>query len=156
MQTNTSGTLHAVTISNGTTFTGLNGTSTTLVGTITNNGTIAGSSTGSTTDFHVADNVLLTGTGTFQLSNSANNRVFASGSDSLTIDTNQKVAGAGQFGINNGGFGFALDNKGTINANQSGGTLQVAPTQTVTNTGTMEASNGGILHLLGGMPTAAG
>jgi hypothetical protein len=156
IQTNTSGTLHAVTVSNGTTFTGLNGTSTTLVGTITNNGTIAQSSTGSTTDFHISGGVTLTGNGTFQLSNSVNNRVYASGSDSLTIDTNQKAAGAGQFGINNGGFGFALDNKGTINANQSGGTLQVAPTQTVTNTGTMEASNGGILHLLGGYANGGG
>jgi hypothetical protein len=74
----------------------------------------------------------------------------------LTNDVSNTIAGAGQLGINNGGFGFAIDNKGTINANQSGGMLQVAPSQTVTNTGTMEASNGGILHLLGSFANAGG
>jgi hypothetical protein len=155
-QTTTSGTLHAVTVSNGRTFTGLNGTTTNLVGTITNNGLIAEASTGGQTDFILDGNVTLTGNGTVQLSNSSNNRIYGNGSNSLTIDTNQTVAGAGQLGINNGGFGFALDNKGTINANQAGGTLQVAPTQTVTNTGTMEASNGGTLHLLGSFANTGG
>src|SRR4029077_14590771 len=102
----------------GSTVTLLNGTSTTLIGTITNNGTLAQNSTGSLTDLHISGNVTLTGNGSLTLSNNFNNRIFASGSDSLVNDVNHTIQGAGQLGINNGGFAFTLTNKGTINANQ--------------------------------------
>jgi filamentous hemagglutinin len=114
---NNSATVNGVTINPTGTLTGMNGTSTTLLGTITNNGTMAQSSTGSLTDFHISGNVTLNGTGTFQLSDSSNNRIFAGGADSLTIGSQQTLAGSGQIGVNNGGFAFNLTNNGTVLAN---------------------------------------
>jgi hypothetical protein len=138
-----------VTIAPTGTLTGQTGATTTLMGTITNNGTIAQASTGSTTDFILSGSVALNGTGTFQLSNSGNNRIYGNGGDSLTIGSQQTLQGAGQLGINSGGFAFALDNKGTILANQSAG-LTVAPTTPVTNeAGAVMEANGGTLALIG-------
>ena len=77
------------------------------------------------------------------MSNSPNNRIFATGADTLINDAGNTIQGSGSLGINNARFGFTLNNAGIIDANQSGGALQVAPTNTVTNTGTMEAANGG-------------
>jgi hypothetical protein len=58
--------------------------------------------------------------------------------------------GSGQLGINNPSFAFTLTNNGVVHANQSGGTRQVAPTNTLTNTGTLEASNNGVLSIANG------
>jgi hypothetical protein len=148
-----------VTISGGSTVTAVNGSATTLKDAIAiaNTATLAESSTGSLTDIELSGPVTLTGGGKLTLSNSFNNRIYGiTGDAALTNDVNNTIQGAGQLGINNGGSGFALDNKGTINANLNGGTLQVAPTQTVTNTGTMEATSGGNLHLLGSFANTGG
>ena len=97
-------TVNAVTIAPTGTLTGQNGTTTTLMGTITNNGTIAEASTGGQTDFILSGNVALNGTGTFQLSNSGNNRIYGNGGDNLTIGPQQTLQGAGQLGVNSGGL----------------------------------------------------
>jgi len=149
VQNSGTATLDGVTISSGSTFTALNASSTTLVGTITNNGTIAQNSTGSFTDLHISGTVELAGGGTLAMSGSPNNRIFGTGSDTLINDVNHTIQGAGQLGIDNSGFAFTLNNAGTINANLSGNTLMVAPSNTVTNTGLMEATNGGVLALIG-------
>ena len=101
-------------------------------------------STGSFTDLHISGNVTLDGTGVLALSNNFNNRIYASGSDSLTNGVNHTIQGAGQIGINNSGFGFTLTNNGTILANQSN-TLQVAPGGNTTNNGTFQANSGSLL-----------
>jgi uncharacterized protein with beta-barrel porin domain len=151
-------TLNGVTISNGSTVTGVNNSSTTLQNTITINptATLALSSTGSLTDLHISGTVELAGGGTLALSNSPNNRIFATGTDTLINDAGNTIQGAGQLGISNAGFAFTLNNAGIINANQSGGTLRVAPTNTVTNTNLMEATNGGTLALIGAFTNTGG
>jgi hypothetical protein len=141
-------TLNGVTLSSGSTLTLLNGTATTLEGTFTNNGTIALNSTGNFTDIQLNGAIVLTGTGSLNMTNSPYNRIYGVGtvaSDSLTND--QVIQGAGQIGIDNGGYYFALTNNGTIDANQSGGTLQISPSITVANNGLLEATNGGTLYL---------
>jgi len=158
VQNSGTATLNGVTISDGSTFTAVNASSTTLQGTITINptATLAQSSTGSFTDLHVSGTVELAGGGTLAMSNSFNNRIFATGSDTLINDAGNTIQGSGQLGINNAGFAFTLNNAGIINANQSGGTLQVAPTNTVTNTNLMEATNGGTLALIGSFTNTGG
>jgi len=89
------GSTNTPTISSGSTVTLLNGMSTTLIGTIINNGTLAQNSTGSFTDLHISGKVTLSGSGSLTLSNNFNNRIFASGSDSLVNDVNHTIQGAG-------------------------------------------------------------
>ncbi|HME72198.1 MAG TPA: PEP-CTERM sorting domain-containing protein, partial [Myxococcota bacterium] len=142
------GTTNSPTISNGSTVTLLNGTSTTLMGTITNKGTIAQSSSGSFTDLHISGTVELAGGGTLSLSDSLNNRIFATGTDTLINDAGNTIQGAGQLGINNSGFGFTLTNNGTILANAANA-LSIAPSGNTTNTGTFQADSGSTLFMNG-------
>jgi hypothetical protein len=150
VQNSGSATLDGVTISNGSTVTLLNGTSTTLLGTIINNGTIAQNSTGSDTDLHISGNVTLDGTGVLALSNNFANRIYATGSDSLTNGADHTIEGAGQIGINSGSYAFTLTNNGTILANQSN-TLQVASGGNMTNNGTFQANSGSLLNVIGNL-----
>ena len=119
------------------------------MGTITNNGTIAQNSAGNLTDIILSGPVTLTGTGTLAMSDTSANRIYGSGSNSLTNVAGHTIQGSGQLGINSAGNGFTLNNAGTINANQSVA-LQIAPSGLVTNTGTLEATAGGTLNLTGG------
>ena len=139
-----------MTISNGSTVTLLNGTSTTLLGTIINNGTIAQNSTGSDTDLHISGNVTLDGTGVLALSNNFANRIYATGSDSLTNGADHTIEGSGQIGVNNPSYAFTLTNNGTILANQSN-TLQVASSGNMTNNGTFQANSGSLLNVIGNL-----
>jgi hypothetical protein len=154
IQNSGTATLNGVTISGGSTFTAVNSSSTTLIGTITDNGTIAQNSTGSFTDLHISGAVTLTGTGSLTLSDSPNNRVFATGLDTLTNDVNHTIQGGGQLGINNSGFAFALTNNGTIIANQTN-PLQVAP-GSVINNGTMQVILGSTMQVLSPFTQNAG
>jgi hypothetical protein len=144
---NGTATLNGITVGTGSTLTLQNSSTTTLQGAITDNGTIAQSSTGGFTDIKVSGSVTLTGGGSLTMSNNFNNRIYGSGTDTLINDTNNTIQGAGQVGINNGtANAFNLDNKGTIDANVSN-TLQIGPTNPVTNSGTLEATAGGTLTL---------
>ncbi|MFI5379543.1 MAG: dockerin type I domain-containing protein [Tepidisphaerales bacterium] len=95
--------------------------------------------------------VLLTGTGSVQLSPSGKNLILsADGTKRLTLDTGQTIQGAG----NVGGGAMALTNKGTIAAifppPATMSPLTIAPNAAgVINTGTLEAT-GGTLVLSGG------
>jgi hypothetical protein len=66
------------------------------------------------------------------------------------------IQGVGQLGINNPSNAFALQNSGTVNANLAGLTLQVAPGAASTNSGMMEANNGGKLTLIGAFDNTGG
>ncbi len=143
------GSTNAPTISSGSTVTLLNNTTTVLKGTITNNGTIAQNSGGNVTDIQLRGPVTLAGDGALVMSNNGNNRIFGATSDAaLTNGANHTIEGAGQIGINNGGFAFALTNNGTILANQST-TLTIAPTGNTTNNGTFQANSGSTLFMNG-------
>ncbi len=103
------------------------------------------------TDFRVAgnNNAALNGAGTLTLT--ASSRVFGdTGNDGLTNGSGHTIQGAGQLGINQ----LYVTNNGLVNANVSGGTLQIDPTdgaigsEGFANNGTIRASNGGNAQLL--------
>jgi hypothetical protein len=154
--TGASSSLNGVTISPGSLVTLTDGSTATLAGTITNNGTLAVSGQSANTTLMLSGSVTLTGNGSLTLSNPTLSRISAGGSDSLLNDTNHTIQGAGQIGVGIAANGFALTNQGTIDANHSGSILQVATSQTVTNTGLMEATGGGILALAGTFNNSGG
>jgi hypothetical protein len=130
-------------INNGT-FTINDGNTTSLSGTITNNGNIALNSGGNNTELRFdGSSVALNGTGTVTMGGSAANRIFGSGG-TLTIGANQTIQGGGSLGINQGAF----INNGTILANNNTLTVDPASTGGFTNNGVMRA-NGGTLVLTG-------
>lgn len=145
-------TLNGVTLSAGTNYVNPDNTNTLLQGTITNNGTIALNSGGNSTNLQISGPVTLTGTGTVNLGNNFNNRIYATnGVDTLTIK--QLIQGAGQIGV---GL-TTLINQSTINANFSGSTLLIQPNSGgFTNSGILEATNGGVLELQSGTFTNTG
>jgi hypothetical protein len=83
----------------------------------------------------------ISGTGSIGIANSS---FISSPGTHPTVTLQQPVSGNGSFSL-----GMNLVNQSTINA--TGGTLVMQP-NSVTNTGTMEASSGGILELASGFP----
>ncbi|MGO9269271.1 MAG: beta strand repeat-containing protein, partial [Terriglobia bacterium] len=144
-------TLNGVTISSGSTYTLPNDTSTQLQGTITISptATIQLNSTVNNTDLQVAGSsatTTLTGGGTVNMSNSSANRIYSvDGTGTLVNDTNNTIQGSGQIGV---GL-TTIDNKGIIDANLSAGIVISPNGGGVTNTGTLEATAGSQLGLLG-------
>ncbi len=123
-------------------------TSTTLSGTITNNGNILLNSTGSFTDFVLSDNVTLSGSGVLSLV--AADRIRGTGiftNAGTTIEG--ETSNAGSLGADE--IGIVNQAGGVISANVSGLTLIVDPNATdgLVNQGTMQAINGGNLLLSG-------
>ena len=167
-----SGSLDNMTIAVGTTFTGEDGSSTSLYDTITNDGTLALASTGDATSF-VGFDATIAGTGTILLGDNANNVISTGQNVSLTIGSGQTVEGSGQIygygpaannspAIINGGLfladqsppltvGSYVENLGILEAT-TGGTLDVggstAPSAGVINDDTIEA-NGGVVDVVG-------
>ncbi len=147
-------TLNGVAISGGSNFNALNGSSTTLAGTVSI-GTGATFTMNSSTPNPFTSLILssssnmvtLSGGGTLSMSNSNTNRISGSGSNALTNSLGNTIQGSGQVGLGSGGSAFALTNNGTIDATQSVA-LTVNPGNGVTNTGTLEATAGGTLVLL--------
>src|SRR5271166_6064780 len=99
------------------------------------------------------------GGGTVTMTNGTGAAFLRGGGFTLTNSDNT-IQGAGEIGDSGG---LALDNEATIDANVSGKTLDVnAGKGGVTNTGTLEATSGGTLHLrntitnTGGVITANG
>jgi hypothetical protein len=96
----------------------------------------------------------LSGNGTLTLAGSNANRVVGSvGTNELIHGSTHTIAGAGLLGDNV----LKLNNQGTIDANVAATVLSVDPSSSgATNTGTMQASGGGILRLLNATYTNAG
>ncbi|MBA3830871.1 MAG: hypothetical protein H0X34_03045 [Chthoniobacterales bacterium] len=115
-------------------------------GSIINNGTFnLDSTTNNTTLSFVGGPSNLSGTGTLNLTSLPGNTARITNDSLLTIGAGQTVAGSGEIGLVTGD----LINNGTINANQNGRTLTLAPGLNFTSgaTGVNEATNGGILNL---------
>ena len=131
-----------------------NNATTTLVGTLTNNGTLSFANAGSGVDLRLSGSVTLAGTGIISLNNFSNNRIFANSSgDRLTIGSGQTIQGSGNLGLGQTTF----TNNGTIIANQSNA-LVLQPgggTADFINNGTFRADNA-ILQLTGGTFSNAG
>ncbi len=156
LMTSSNSTFNNVTISSGSTIQPQDNSSTTLQGTVTDKGTIALNSAGNTTSLILNGGaaVELTGGGSITMSNFAQNRIYGSGTDTLTVHSCATIQGSGQVGIGGGGYAFTLNNAGTVDANQSVA-LNVNPGST-TNTGTLEATGGGTLNLGGGVTNTGG
>jgi len=158
LQTNGSAVLDAVTIAGSSAYTGPLGSTTALLGTITNQGSVqldAGS--GSNTDLNIDANVTLMGGGTVTLnSGDTNGHVYVQqngGSFTLTNVDNQ-IQGYGVIG--NGGLSFTNSAGGTVNADASGQTLVLNGSGAFTNTGLLEATGGGILQISTNVANAGG
>jgi len=123
-------------------------------GAVTNNGTIqilANSGSGVTLGVPGGETFTASGSGSIVMgdgtNNAYNNQNYISGNGAFV--NNQTVQGAGAIQHING-----FTNNGTVNANLAPGPnglqLVVYSTGTTSNTGTMEATNGGSLYLEGG------
>ena len=147
-------TVGRLTISTGDTVNLNNGQSFTLssaggfagAGTLNNNGAFTVGSTGSFTDFFIQGGGTFTGTGTFTLANADRVR----GGGTLTNTATHTIQGETNNSGSLGSDEIAINNAGLINANVAGLALLVDPNATgLTNTGTLRASNGGVLVLTG-------
>ena len=122
-------------------------TSTTLSGTITNNGNILLNSTGNFTDFVLNGNVTLSGSGVLSLV--AADRIRGTGIFTNASTIEGETSNLGSLGADE--IGIVNQAGGVISANVSGLTLIVDPNATdgLVNQGTMQAINGGNLLLSG-------
>ena len=137
-----------VSLTNVGTFIGDNGSTTTIVGTLANTGSIILNSMGNFTDFALSGDVTLEGGGTVSLMNA--DRVFGSGTLTNVDNIIQgETSNTGGLGYN--AIGLINETGGLIDANVAGLALNVDPSASagMINQGTMEASNGGILLLNG-------
>ena len=126
------------------------GGSTTLEGTIKNTGFFQLESTGTATNLMVSGNVTLNGGGTINLFSPTAIISGATGKDTL-INVDNTIEGSGTIGNT-----MALNNQGTIEANQSATTLNLQVSNASTNSGILEATSGGTLVLNGGTWANAG
>jgi hypothetical protein len=146
-----SATVENATISSGSQYEVQNGGTTTFVGTITNKGTLTLGSTSTYSEFYVntGDTTTLTGSGTVVMGSGAQYAYFTGGTGAALVNSNNTIEGYGTIG--NGVL--TLTNGGTINANTSptviNTPLYISPLggSTFTNTGTLEATNGGTLYI---------
>jgi autotransporter passenger strand-loop-strand repeat protein len=120
------------------------GTTLTLAGIIANSGTISVSADNDPTSLAISGAVVLTGSGKVTLSNNENNSISASSSGATLTNVNNTIAGAGTIGV--GDENLTLLNSGTINADTAF-TLTIATgSNTVSNSGTLEATaSGGLM-----------
>ena len=124
-----------------------NNNDTTIIGTITNSGTIQQNSVGNLTDLILGGaNVTLTGGGTITMDNNSENRIYgAAGADVLT-NVNNLIQGSGQIGAAD--MSLVNQTSGIIDANQAT-PLTINTSNGTTNTGTLEATSGGTLIFAG-------
>jgi hypothetical protein len=119
---------------------------TNMSGTITNTGTITlEAATGGNTYLNLNGNTTLTGSGTVVLGSASTTNVLQSSVYDVTLTNQSTIEGVGTIGS---GYDLILNNSGTVNANVSGQQLYVQTTAS-TNTGTLEATNGGTLVING-------
>jgi hypothetical protein len=121
-------------------------TTLTLLGTITNNGTIGLDSNYHNTDLIIGSPTLtLTGGGQIVLGNYPDNRLYgAAGTDTL-VNVNNTISGAGQLGA--GQLTLINDAAGIIDANDSNTLTLSSNGSTVTNLGLIEATGTGGLSI---------
>ncbi len=127
----------------------VDGTIFTLYGpTISNSGNIFLNSAGFGVDFNFGGAVTLTGAGTLTMSNSSANAImgYAQPSPGASLTNKSTIQGAGGIGSQSGN---SFINQATVNANQTTPLTISVGSGAVTNTGTLEATNGATLALSG-------
>ncbi len=146
-----------LTISAGSAVTATDNTTTYLIGTINNQGSITQiGGNGQNGYLDIFNAVTLTGGGTVTLDTIATNggNAYLMGNGETLTNTNNTIQGTGIIGNGN----LAVINSGVIDATPEGGTstLTVNTSGLFTSTGTLEATGGGILALNIGAVTASG
>jgi hypothetical protein len=115
-------------------------------GRVNNSGKIEFTSTGKSVVLSFngdGDSFSLTGSGTVDLGASGKGIIRGKGSNETLTNVSNTIQGAGDVG-----GGLTIVNQGLINANVKGGTLFLRSNDgMLTNSGTLEATNGGILSL---------
>ena len=120
-----------------------------LSGTIDNTGTIALNSSGDHTELQIIGaGVTLEGGGQLILSNNAANTIVGTGPSDTLTNVDNTISGAGQIGSGDGTLTLVNEAHGTIEANDTGGTLTLETGTTIINNGVLEALNGGTLQIL--------
>jgi len=145
-------TLNGVTIAAGSRFVGADNSQTILLGTITNNGTMALASTGPAADFYLGGDATLAGSGVMTLSNNLGNRIWGGANSRLTNSAGHRIEGAGQIGVNY----IAITNEGLIVANQPTPLVIDPGSNGVTNTGTLQVNAGSTLRVTDGLTNFSG
>src|SRR4029077_5188023 len=103
--------------------------------------------------------VTLTGAGALTMSNSSGNYLmgYAQPSPGASLTNKSTIQGAGNIGFTGGiGTGNSFINQAKVNANQTTPLLINVGSGTVSNTGTLEATNGATLELDNGTITNTG
>lgn len=137
-----SNTFNNITINSGTTLNIANATSGTFTGTLNNSGQVTINSQGNLTNFIAGTGgLILSGGGEIKLIGS-NSRIYGTSSSTLT-NTNNKIHGYGQLGVNL----LLFDNQSNVVADVNAQTLIVDASSTITNTGLFKAENGATLQL---------
>jgi hypothetical protein len=146
--------LKGVTIASGTTYTAGPGETTQLDGAIANDGTIAlNAGAAGYSIVNLGSNVTLSGGGTVTMTPGSGYTSFLRGNGVTLTNTNNTIQGAGNIGDSGA---LAIANAGTIDASTSGQILGVNQAGgALSNTGALEATNGGHLDVFVGI-TGAG
>jgi fibronectin-binding autotransporter adhesin len=146
----------ALTISTASVYTATNGSNTYLYGSIVNKGTIDQiGGNGNNGLLNIANAVTLSGGGVVTLSTgSGGGNVYIQGNSQTLTNTNNTIQGTGIIG--NGSL--ALINQSVFDATPEGGTstLLLNNTGGITNTGTLEATAGGVLQITTTVDNAGG
>jgi hypothetical protein len=141
-------TLGAMTLTNGTTYTGGASTTTSVLGTLNLGSSGAGATLAIAGNLRLINNTTLAGTGSVTLSGGqigTNNTNYT-----LTNGSSITIQGYGLIGSDAGSDYPPLNlvNNGTVNANSVGNTLGIAGSgTTITNAGVFEATGGGTLTI---------
>ncbi|MDQ6758364.1 MAG: choice-of-anchor D domain-containing protein [Acidobacteriota bacterium] len=140
----------------------LNNSDTRVSGTINNSGTITLKAAGNAVRFLIpgaaGSNTILTGGGSVILDDSlgTNNQITGDSFNTILTNQNNTISGVGNIGV----IVIDIVNQSLIDANVpyavANHFVLLDPTATLTNTGTLRASNGGLLDLGGGTYANAG
>ena len=123
------------------------GASLALDGTIDNDGTIdLASDSGPSTNLVIQTDVTLQGGGQVTLTDGGESAIVTNGSAVTLTNVDNTISGVGTIGDRQY-LTLVNEHDGTIDANISGSTLTIDTSNTVTNAGTLEATNGGILQI---------
>ena len=153
LQTVGSSDLNGVTISPGSTYTTA-GATTQLDTSLTNDGTFLIDGSASNAIVNLGSNVTLSGGGAVTMKIRQRHAAFLRGSGVTLTNTNDTIQGAGNIGDSGA---LTIANQATIDANASGQNLNLSQGGgVVTNTGTLEATAGGVLQIFSKVTNTGG
>ena len=123
------------------TLTVANGVALSITATVNNTGTIALDAAGNGADLSIVGAATLTGAGELTLSDNVGNVIGSNGVLATLTNVNDTISGPGTIGDSH----LTLNNQGTINANDGLALVINTGSNTIANSGTLEATaNGGL------------